>query len=156
MKRWILLVFCTTVAMAIHAQKRLNISDFFDGKDIDKSSVTETFIQGDQLKPYHLTSFHSVKFNTSEKERDYLEKDFYGYMMRNAVKTAGGKSNCEMESRSGHLYYAIVEVKPSSPFDQRFISYQCSTTPRGTCDITLVCLEGHVSLQDLRKMFKKK
>mgnify|MGYP006873053893 CR=1 FL=1 len=156
MKRLTLLILCIIATAGIHAQSRVSISDIFEGKVIDKSRITETLIRGEQLEPYHLTSFHSVKFNASEKEREEVEKAFCADMTQYAAKSNSGKPNSEMENRGGHLYYAIAEVKPESPFDRRYICYQCSTGAHGTFGITLVCLEGHVSLQDLRKMFKKK
>ncbi|MBQ6965003.1 MAG: hypothetical protein IJP82_04855 [Bacteroidaceae bacterium] len=156
MKRLMILILCAITTVSIHAQKWLSISDIFEGKVIDKSRITETLIKGEQLEPYHLTSFHSVKFNATEKERDDIEKAFYTDMTQHAAKNSSGKPNSEMENRGGHLYYAIAEVKPDSPFDRRYICYQCSKGAHATFGITLVCLEGHVSLQDLRKMFKKK
>lgn len=157
MKRLIFLMLCITAAMSIQAQNELSINDIFEGKGIDKSRITETIIRGEQLAPYHLTTFHSIKFNVNEKERNDLEKQFYAYISKNAARSEGGKTNSEMESRGGHLYYAIAEVKSLSPFNRRYICYQCSSTPIvGLSSLTLVSLEGHVSLQNLRKMFKKK
>ncbi|MDE5999466.1 MAG: hypothetical protein K2H04_05275 [Bacteroidaceae bacterium] len=157
MRRLIFLMLCITTAMSIQAQKDRGINDIFEGNGIDKSRITETIIRGEQLEPYHLTVFHSIKFNATEKERNDIEKQFYTYISQNASRNDGGKPNSEMESRGGHLYYAIAEVKPLSPFDRRYICYQCSSTPMaGTFSLTLVSLEGKVSLQNLRKMFKKK
>lgn len=156
MKRLIFLMLCITTAMSIQAQNELNIDAIFKGKGIDKSRITETIIRGEQLEPYHLTAFHSIKFNVNDKERNDIEKQFYAYISQNAARNNGGKTNSEMESRGGHLYYAIAEVKPLSPFDRRYICYQCSPDANDTFRLTLVSLEGHVSLQNLRKMFKKK
>ncbi len=148
-------MLCITTAMSIHAQKELSINDILKGNGIDKSRVTETIIRGERLKPYHLTSFHSIKFNATEKERDDTEKQFYTYITQNAAQGKDGKTNSELESRGGHLYYAIAEVKPLSPYDRRYICYQCSPDANNTFRLTLVTLEGRVSLQNLQKMFKK-
>ena len=156
MKRLILLILNVVITASLYAQKGLNINDIFEGKVIDKSRITETLIRGEQLEAYHLTAFHSVKFNATEKERNVVEKAFYADMAQNDIRKEKGKENSEMENRGGHLYYAIVEVKPYSPFDRRYICSQCSTETHGAFGITVVCLEGQVSLQDLRRMFKKK
>ena len=156
MKRLFILMLCFIATLNIQAQKELSIDNIFEGKGIDKSRVTETIIRGDQLKPYHLTSFHSVKFNATESERDEVEKQFYIYINHNELRNNDGKTNSEMEIRGGHLYYGISEVKSGSPFDRRYICYQCGSSTHGFFSLTLVILEGHVSLQDLRKMFKKK
>ncbi|MBR1668594.1 MAG: hypothetical protein IJ693_09995 [Bacteroidaceae bacterium] len=156
MKRLILLILCTVSMTSIQAQRGLNINALFEGKVIDKSRLTETLVRGEQLEAYHLTAFHSIKFTASEKERDLAEKAFYADMTQNDIKKDKGTLNSEMENQGGHLYYAIIEVKPDTPFDRRYICYQCSEGTHGTYNITLVCLEGKVSLQDLRRMFKKK
>lgn len=154
MRRFTALVICLLALPYAHAQSGLYINDVFEGKDIDKKKMVETLIRGEQLARYRLTAFHSVKFTATEQLRDVVEKKFQMDMERNAIPQKG-KQNCEMELRNGHLFYAIVEVGTRSSVERHYISYQCSTTTApGKFNITLVYIEGHCDINQLKKIFK--
>ena len=146
----ILVMLC--VSLCAFAQKGLRINDVFEGKIILKSKMQESLIKGDNLASYNLKVLHTVKFTTPFKlRREEVEKLFYEDMEN---RLSDDDENMELESRNGHLYYAIVQLSNTEKGAHRFICYQCRDKSGGY-DITLVYMEGKASLADLRRTFKK-
>ena len=142
----------TSICLSALAQKGLKINDVFEGKVILKSKMQESLIKGDNLAAYNLKVLHTVKFTTPFRlRREEVEKLFYEDMEK---RLSDDDENMELESRNGHLYYAIVQLSNTEKGAHRFICYQCRDKS-GDYDITLVYMEGKASLADLRKTFKK-
>lgn len=140
-----------SVAMCALAQKGLKINDVFDGKVVFKSQMKESLIKGDNLAAYNLKVLHTAKFTTHNINREEVEKLFYQDMEN---RLSDDDENMELESRNGHLYYAIVQLMDNEKGAHRYICYQCRDKS-GRYDITLVYMEGSATLADLRKTFKK-
>ena len=147
----ILLMFSGITPCAI-AQEGLRINDVFKGHVVTKQFIQESLIKGDNLAPYNLKVLHTAKCEANAKERITIEQLFEEDMKE---RISDDDSNMEMESRDGHLYYAIVQRKDSAKGTHRYICYQCRDRS-SHYDITLVYMEGKASLADLRKTFKKK
>ncbi|MCR5535456.1 MAG: DUF6108 family protein [Bacteroidaceae bacterium] len=146
----ILVMLC--VSLCAFAQKGLRINDVFEGKVILKSKMQESLIKGDNLASYNLKVLHTVKFTTPFKlRREEVEKLFYEDMEN---RLSDDDENMELETRNGHLYYAIVQLSDTEKGAHRYICYQCRDKS-GDYDITLVYMEGKASLADLRRTFKK-
>lgn len=141
------------VTLCAFAQKGLCINDVFEGKVVLKNQMQESLIKGDNLASYKLKVLHTTKFTTHNINREEVEKLFNEDMKS---RISEDDENMEMESRNGHLYYAIVQLTDSEKGAHRFICYQCRDVKPGRYDITLVYMEGSASLADLRKTFKKK
>lgn len=145
---WMLMGFFLSTT----AQKGLCINDVFEGKVVLKSQMKESLIKGDNLASYNLRVLHTAKFTTHNINRELVEKLFCEDMKN---RPSDDDENMEMESRNGHLYYAIVQLTDSEKGAHRFICYQCKNN-KAHYDITLVYMEGQASLADLRNTFKKK
>ena len=146
------IVVMMCVALCAFAQKGLCINDVFEGKVVLKNQMQESLIKGENLASYKLKVLHTARFTTHNNNREEVEKLFYEDMKS---RLSDDDENMEMESRNGHLYYAIVQLTDSEKGAHRFICYQCKDNDR-RYDITLVYMEGSASLADLRKTFKKK
>lgn len=140
------------VSLCAFAQKGLRINDVFEGKVVLKSQMKESLIKGDNLAAYKLKVLHTAKFTTRNVTREEVEK-LFSLDMENRL--SDDDENMELESRNGHLYYAIVQLSDNEKGAHRYICYQCRDKS-GDYDITLVYMEGSASLADLRKTFKKK
>lgn len=140
------------ITLCATAQKGLCINDVFEGKVVLKNQMKESLIKGDNLASYNLKVLHTAKFTTHNINREEVEKLFYEDMKN---RPSEDEENMEMESRNGHLYYAIVQLTDNEKGAHRFICYQCRDN-RARYDITLVYMEGQASLADLRRTFKKK
>ena len=142
-----------SVALCAFAQKGLCINDVFEGKVVPKNQMQESLIKGDNLSSYKLKVLHTAKFATHNNHREQVEK-LFSEDMKNRL--SDDDENVEMESRNGHLYYAIVQLTDNEKGAHRFICYQCRDVKSGRYDITLVYMEGSASLADLRRTFKRK
>ena len=140
------------LSLCAFAQKGLRINDVFEGKVVLKSQMKESLIKGDNLAAYKLKVLHTAKFTTRNVTREEVEK-LFSLDMENRI--SDDDENMELESRNGHLYYAIVQLSDNEKGAHRYICYQCRDKS-GDYDITLVYMEGSASLADLRKTFKKK
>lgn len=132
------------------AQAELKIGDIFEGKTIGGKDKTETYIKGASLSAYKLDVLRTIKFCATANERNAVEKLFSADMK---LVDNSAKDNMEMESRDGHLYYAVVQL-PDYKGRHRFICYQCKKSGN-EYRITLAYMLGKATLSELRKTFKK-
>ena len=95
------------VTLCAFAQKGLCINDVFEGKVVLKNQMQESLIKGDNLASYKLKVLHTTKFTTHNINREEVEKLFNEDMKS---RFSDDDENMEMESRNGHLYYAIVQL----------------------------------------------
>ena len=140
------------VSLSVSAQQGLQINDIFEGVVVPKQAIKESLIKGDGLEDYGLKVLHSAKFTADNTQREVTELLFTEDMEE---RVSDDNSNMEMESRNGHLYYAIVQLKDKPKGTHRYICYQCKEQGENF-NMTVVYMEGSASLSDLRKTFKKK
>lgn len=152
MKHLIITLALITATLPLTAQEGLCINEVFEGHVVSKLLIQESLIKGDNLAPYNLKVLHTAKCEANAKERITIEQLFEKDMKE---RISDDDSNMEMESRDGHLYYAIVQIADTKKGLHRYICYQ-SRKNAGDYTITLVYMEGKASLADLRKTFKKK
>ena len=145
------------VSLCALAQEGLKINEVFEGEVVFKHLMQESLIKGESLAPYKLRVLHTAKFTTFELNRDEVEKRFREDMKNHIYDD---EEDMELESRNGHLYYAIVQLTNTKKGAHRYICYQCKEVKKegsqlSDYDITLAYMEGSASLADLRKTFKK-
>lgn len=140
------------ITLSTTAQEGLRINEVFEGHVVAEQFMQESLVKGDNLAPFNLKVLHTVKCIANAKERITMEQLFEEDMKQ---CISDDDSSMEMESRDGHLYYAIVQLKDKARGIHRYICYQCRDRS-SHFDITLVYMEGKASLADLRKTFKKK
>lgn len=150
MNKIISLIIFLAFAMSTMAQKELKIGDIFEGKAVSIKDKVETHVKGKTLEPYKLSVLRTIKFSTTANDRDIAERLFSIDMKQVDAST---KENFEMESRDGHLYYAVVQISDYQG-QRRFICYQCKRTG-DEYKITLAYMRGKATINELRKMFKK-
>lgn len=154
MKRLLILfLMLSGITLCATAQEGLHINEVFEGKIIPRQDIQESLIKGDNLASYNLKVLHTAKFTVSDKQLRSTVELLFAEDMKERISS--DDSNIEMESRNGHLYYAIVQIKDNSKGTHRYICYQCREKATSYF-ITLVYMEGKASLADLRKTFKKK
>ena len=119
----------------------------FDGSPRWKLKFTAVHLEGNYLKPYNLTLFKSC---TTGDHRNYdeierlVEKDG-----KNAIDKECGYIN-------GKLYYAFYLLKPIKDKYQYIFYRNSSLRKDEPNEVTLVYMEGYVSLKELKNMFKNK
>ena len=149
MKR-ILLIFTFFAAgvTAMLAQQGLSIAEQFDGSKPYYATATRVWVEGNELKRYHLTLYKSITV------KDNL--DAASEMERAVVADARKAVSKEMGHLCGTLYYAFLCLNGTNG-NNRYIFYRNhSLVEGGKNEYTLVYMEGQVSMSQLKEMFIKK
>ena len=145
MKRLLFIFTMSLMATAGLAQKNMNISSLFEGKERAKYGFSAVIIEGKSLKKYNLTQFKSVT-TTKAQLFDELEG-----MVENDSKNAIDK---ECGYINGKLYYGFYQFKPRDG-KYRYIFYRNSSLRDDEPDeVTIVYMEGYPTLEDLKRMFR--
>ena len=145
MKRLLFIFTMSLMATAGLAQKNMNISSLFEGKERAKYGFSAVIIEGKSLKKYNLTQFKSVT-TTKAQLFDELEG-----MVENDSKNAIDK---ECGYINGKLYYGFYQFKPVDG-KYRYIFYRNSSLRDDEPDeVTIVYMEGYPTLEDLKRMFR--
>lgn len=152
------IVVMLCVSLCAFAQEGLRINEVFEGEVVFKHDMQESLIKGESLAPYKLKVLHTAKFTTFDPIREEVEERFREDMKNHIYEN---EEDMELESRNGHLYYAIVQLTNTKKGSHRYICYQCKEVKKDGSElsdynITLAYMEGSASLADLRKTFKKK
>lgn len=147
------------------AQKGLHVSEIFDGDVVAKTYMVDNLVKGEQLKPYKLTFFRSIKFKATAEERTKIEK-----LVSEDIKNSLDLELERQEEKEGDKQttpltppyrYAMMTLPPDGKFDPNsrnrwYLCYQCTPFKQNEYAITLVFMKGHATVAELRKMFKKK
>lgn len=157
MKHILSILILTFSCLPVAAQKGLNVEEIFDGDIVAKTYMVENFIKGEQLSRYKLTFFRSIKFKATAEERSKIEA-----RVNEDIKHA---IDLEQERRGGDqkagepatLSYAMMTLPANNneKSKRNYLCYQCSPMRNGYA-ITLVFMQGYATINELRKMFKKK
>ena len=146
-----------SVIMTLSAQSKLSISPFFAENSAYSADSKMVWVEGKELKAYHLTLYRSI---STENPKTIKEME---QAVLNDSKRAADK---EIGYVGARLYYAFLSLKPApananlspdaaNPSRKRFIFYRnASLKANNKKDATLVYMEGTVSLEELKKLFK--
>lgn len=140
----ILLVTIATASFSAAASAPEALASLFDGPYHENKNATETVITGAPLKPYSLSTFHSLAVKKDPALVLPLEK---------AVKADGAQAIWqETVNKGGRLESGVYELKPQNKI-RRYILYLNSFISGGN-EATIIYLEGKASPQQIKKLIK--
>jgi len=144
------LLTITAMFAAVHAsaQKGLSINRFFNSDYIHADDGKMVRIEGSELRQYKLTLYASVSF-----ERQDVIKE----MEQSVIVDSKKASNKEVGHIGRRLYYAFMSMPSSNTRDssRRYIFYRNASLRSSTKkDATLVYMEGDVTMEELKNLFK--
>lgn len=145
MKRLLFIMFMIMAVSGVHAQDKLNIKNLFDGRYHDNPDVTETLIQGKQLKEYNLDLYRSL---TVVNDSD-IASEIEHYLLKDA-KSAVER---EVSYRDGGLYYGFYELPGRGAALHRYIFYLNQFRTKGD-KIILIYMEGIATNDRIKQMLK--
>lgn len=157
------ILFLLTILPA-KAQKGLYVNEIFEGDIVKKTYMVDNLIKGEQLKPYKLTFFRSLKFKASAEGRAKIEKlvseDIKNSLDLELERQRGKESDKNATPLSPPFSYVMMTLPPDGKFDPNspnrwYLCYQCTPYKKNEYAITLVFMKGHATVKELRKMFKK-
>ena len=129
------------------SQEGLRIGELFDGSYKRKSNAIEVVIKGEKLKRYHLKVFRSLTVKNAPKDFERIEA-----LVEADEKNAVSKETGRIGER---LYYGFY-CFPAYKGQLRYVFYRNSSLREiESNEVTLVYIEGNVTMEELKKMFKK-
>lgn len=139
------IILALLLAATATAQSHLNVAPMFEGKKEWSLKFTGSHIEGRPLKTYNLTLFRSI---TTSDHRLYDKIE--------ALVEKDGKNTIDKESGyiNGKLYYAFYQFKPKNKKYQYLFYHNSSLREDKPDEVTIVYIEGYVTLTELKKIFK--
>lgn len=135
-----LLAMC--LSSMLRAQDRMAVAPLFKGRLADVQVLSETHVEGEQLKKYMLTVFHSVQCRTSVTGFRQVEQ----LLARDEQKA----TEKEVQRRNQTTSFALLRYKQTNGTNH-YIIYK----RRGQTDFVCVYLEGNASVEQLKNIFYK-
>lgn len=147
--RKILIIVILMFAWVVEAwsQEGLYIAELFNGQYKRKDNAIEVIVKGNQLERYRLKVFRSLTVKNDPKDFERIEK-----LVLQDEKNAINKETGHIGQR---LYYAFYCL-PSKKNHYCYIFYRNSSLRKvENNELTLIYMEGNVTLDELKAMFKK-
>jgi len=147
--RKILIIVILMFAWVVEAwsQEGLYIAELFNGQYKRKDNAIEVIVKGNQLERYRLKVFRSLTVKNDPKDFERIEK-----LVLQDEKNAINKETGHIGQR---LYYAFYCL-PSKKNHYCYIFYLNSSLRKvEDNELTLIYMEGNVTLDELKAMFKK-
>ena len=147
--RKILIIVILMFAWVVEAwsQEGLYIAELFNGQYKRKDNAIEVIVKGNQLERYRLKVFRSLTVKNDPKDFERIEK-----LVLQDEKNAINKETGHIGQR---LYYAFYCL-PSKKDHYCYIFYRNSSLCKvENNELTLIYMEGNVTLDELKAMFKK-
>ncbi len=147
MKRIFIMAFALFSAWAACAQNGLHVEDIFEGKVVPRRQMKETVIRGEKLDPFNLEHFYSVAFAGDETVLQQVSA--------RVLADSDLADDQEVHRDGGILTYAILTFEGKNR-ENRYVCYQCMLQEGGHYGFTLVYMSGPATLEDLKRLFKKR
>lgn len=147
-RRLIILGISMLAVLYVSAQNGMHVETLFDGRFKHDNRAVEVLIKGKELKKYHLTLFRSLTLTDAPEFSDEIET-----LVCKDAETAVDK---EVGKIGTQLYYGFYCFPPQNE-SYRYMFYRnSSVVPGGTKkpEVTVVYMEGQVTLEELKLMFK--
>ena len=150
----LLLMLLLGVTMA-RGQSGLAVQEAFRRYAV-RSDVTEVVIEGNRLKPYRLSRFHSIEVgDASHGEAEYIAS----LIRRDTVGCVSHEGALQAPPAASDIHSGRVQAPPaaSACFElprrrslHRYIFYRSSAGK-----VLLIYIEGRADMTDLKRFFKK-
>ena len=146
-KIFLIVVLMLGWVMEAKSQEGLQIAELFNGQYKRKDNAIEVVVKGNQLERYKLEVFRSLTIKNDPKDFERIEK-----LVEQDEKHAISKETGHIGER---LYYAFYCFSPQKG-RFRYIFYRNSSLRKTESnELTLIYMEGNVTMDELKVMFKK-
>ena len=146
-KIFLIVVLMLGWVMEAKSQEGLQIAELFNGQYKRKGNAIEVVVKGNQLERYKLEVFRSLTIKNDPKDFERIEK-----LVEQDEKHAISKETGHIGER---LYYAFYCFPPEKE-RFRYIFYRNSSLRKTESnELTLIYIEGNVTMDELKDMFKK-
>ena len=146
-KVFTIIILMLAFVVEAQSQTSLQIAELFNGSYKRKDNAIEVVVKGNQLERYKLEVFRSLTIKNDPKDFERIEK-----LVEQDEKHAISKETGHIGER---LYYAFYCFSPKKG-RFRYIFYRNSSLRKTESnELTLIYMEGNVTMDELKVMFKK-
>ena len=146
-KVFTIIILMLAFVVEAQSQTSLQIAELFNGSYKRKDNAIEVIVKGNQLERYKLEVFRSLTIKNDPKDFERIEK-----LVEQDEKHAISKETGHIGER---LYYAFYCFSPQKG-RFRYIFYRNSSLRKTESnELTLIYMEGNVTMDELKVMFKK-
>ena len=146
-KGFTIIILMLAFVVEAQSQTSLQIAELFNGSYKRKDNAIEVVVKGNQLERYKLEVFRSLTIKYDPKDFERIEK-----LVEQDEKHAISKETGHIGER---LYYAFYCFSPQKG-RFRYIFYRNSSLRKTESnELTLIYMEGNVTMDELKVMFKK-
>lgn len=146
-KVFTIIILMLAFVVEAQSQTSLQIAELFNGFYKRKDNAIEVVVKGNQLERYKLEVFRSLTIKNDPKDFERIEK-----LVEQDEKHAISKETGHIGER---LYYAFYCFSPQKG-RFRYIFYRNSSLRKTESnELTLIYMEGNVTMDELKVMFKK-
>ena len=146
-KVFTIIILMLAFVVEAQSQTNLQIAELFNGSYKRKNNAIEVVVKGNQLERYKLEVFRSLTIKNDPKDFERIEK-----LVEQDEKHAISKETGHIGER---LYYAFYCFSPQKG-RFRYIFYRNSSLRKTESnELTLIYMEGNVTMDELKVMFKK-
>lgn len=146
-KVFTIIILMLAFVVEAQSQTSLQIAELFNGSYKRKNNAIEVVVKGNQLERYKLEVFRSLTIKNDPKDFERIEK-----LVEQDEKHAISKETGHIGER---LYYAFYCFSPQKG-RFRYIFYRNSSLRKTESnELTLIYMEGNVTMDELKVMFKK-
>lgn len=146
-KVFTIIILMLAFVVEAQSQTSLQIAELFNGSYKRQDNAIEVVVKGNQLERYKLEVFRSLTIKNDPKDFERIEK-----LVEQDEKHAISKETGHIGER---LYYAFYCFSPQKG-RFRYIFYRNSSLRKTESnELTLIYMEGNVTMDELKVMFKK-
>ena len=149
MKKAILLFIMTVCGMSLQAQSNLHITTIFDHISEYEKDTKTVWVKGKELRKYKLDLYRSISTENSQ---------IAGTMEKAVMADSRKAADKEIGYIGSRLYFAFLSLPPEAAGQDfmRFIFYRNPSLKDGAKkEVTLVYMEGRITMDQLKNLFKK-
>ena len=146
-KIFLIVVLMLGWVMEAKSQAGLQIAELFNGQYKRKDNAIEVVVKGNQLERYRLKVFRSLTVKNDPKDFERIER---------LVEQDGKKAISKETGRIGERLYYAFYCFPSEKEHYRYVFFRNSSLRKTESnELTLIYMEGNVTMDELKVMFKK-
>lgn len=143
-KLTVLILMAALLPLTVSAQTGLHTDAVFKGQIVPQSNMIEVKVKGRTLSRYHLTFYHSVRFNATARQKVSID---------NLIERDASQAVSTETRKQGGRRSLILSLPPEGQ-THRYLCY-VSGGHGDKNAITLVYMEGKVtSIDELRKLIQ--
>ena len=148
MKRvFTIIILMLVLVVEGQSQTGLQIAELFNGSYKRKDNAIEVVVKGNQLERYRLKVFRSLTVKNDPKDFERIER---------LVEQDGKKAISKETGRIGERLYYAFYCFPSKKEHYRYVFFRNSSLRKTESnELTLIYMEGNVTMDELKVMFKK-